>query len=197
MNSTPPRASSEYSRGPARSWRPLLSRRRQDSAGRRGGFAGAPERLRTAILVIALLGSLLLVMAEFTPLFHVHVATSLAPVKSVDTGSHHAYALVPIALLAGALAFAVFRGAGPPALIALGALGILTLLIALIGDLPDARASGLVGSAARGYSLGTASPSTGLYLETLGAFLLVVTSGIGLLLLGTGPGKATGGSGVP
>ena len=51
-------------------------------------------------------------------------------------------------------------------------LGIATLLIALLGDLPDAHATGLIGSSASQYVQGAASPSAGLYLETLGAVLL-------------------------
>ena len=61
-------------------------------------------------------------------------------------------------------------------------LGLVSLLIALLGDLPDAQATGLVGSLATGLKIASASPSTGLYLETLGAVLLLITAAAGLLL---------------
>ena len=100
--------------------------------------------------------------------------------KSVSTGSHDAYALIPIALLAAALAIGVFIAASRPALLAIGILGVISLVIALAGDLPDAKASGLT----HNYVLASSSPSTGLYLETLGAIILLLTCGLGFLLLG-------------
>jgi hypothetical protein len=69
----------------------------------------------------------------------------------------------------------------------MGVLGVVALLIALLGDLPDAQASGLVGSAATRFTTASSTPSAGLYLETLGAVVLVISAGAGLLLL---PGPA-------
>ena len=66
-------------------------------------------------------------------------------------------------------------------------LGIATLLIALLGDLPDAHATGLIGSSASQYVQGAASPSAGLYLETLGAVLLLVSGGVGFLMVAPAP----------
>jgi hypothetical protein len=77
-------------------------------------------------------------------------------------------------------ALAAMLVAGP--LAGLVALGVATLLIALIGDLPDAHSSGLVGSSASGYVQATSTPSAGLYMETLGAIILIVAGGIGLLM---------------
>ncbi len=93
--------------------------------------------------------------------------------------------MVPIALLAALLTWGATRDGSPPALLAIGLLGVIALLIALIGDLPDAQASGIV---LRGghYEAASASPGLGLYLETLGAVLLLITSGAGLLLGGPG-----------
>jgi len=61
-------------------------------------------------------------------------------------------------------------------------LGIVTLLIALLGDLPDAHATGLIGSGTAQYVEGTSTSSAGLYMETLGAILLLISGGVGLLL---------------
>ena len=62
--------------------------------------------------------------------------------------------------------------------------GIVAIVIALVADLPDAHATGLLRGAG-GYSIAKDIPKAGLYLETLGAALLVVTSGAGLLIAGS------------
>ena len=142
------------------------------------------------MLGATLLGALLLVVAEFTTLFTVHVVGVNAPVKSVGTGSHDSYALIPIAALALLLAWAAVSSGNRWALVALVAVGIAALLIALIGDLPDAQASGTIGSIQAGFKNATDKPSAGLYLETLGAILFMIAGGCGLLL--GAPGTARG-----
>jgi hypothetical protein len=173
--SAPPEANTEYSRGSEAS-QPVSGLSREHRA-----------RGRKAVLAVALtaaLGALLILVSQFTALYHVHVATSSAPIKTVGTGANHAWAPIPIALLAGGLAFAVYRKASRTALVALVVLGIVTLLIALLGDLADAHATGIVGSGASQYAEGSSTPSAGLYMETLGAILLLISGGIGLILLG-------------
>jgi hypothetical protein len=136
------------------------------------------------VLGSGLLGAALLVVAEFTTLFTISTATSNGPLRSIQTGSHDAYALIPIAVVAAVLAYgASFRGSRP-ALLGLGALGVVTLGIALIGDLPDAESTGVIGRSVSQLSNAAASPSTGLYLETLGAVVLLIAAGCGLLLGG-------------
>ena len=101
--SATPGAKNEYSRGSGAS-----------DGGSGGDFDRfePPGRRRTAvgdsgvggvILAGALLAALLLLVAEFTTLFQVHVSTSSTPVKTVTGGSNHSYAMIPIALLAAAL----------------------------------------------------------------------------------------------
>ena len=72
-------------------------------------------------MLAASLGALLILVAQFTALYHVHSATSSAPIKTVGTGANHAWAPIPLALLAGVLAFAVYRHGSRAALVALGA----------------------------------------------------------------------------
>ena len=84
--------------------------------------------------------------------------------------------------MAAALAYAVYRHGHRAALLGLVVLGIATLVIALVGDLPDAHSSGLIGSSVRGYVQATSTPSIGLYMETLGAVVLLVVGGVGLLM---------------
>lgn len=191
--SATPGAKDEYSRGSGLS-----------SGGSGGGFGRSepPAKPRTALsdgrgggLILAgvLLGALLLVVAEFTTLFHVHVATSSTPIKTVTGGSNHSYAMIPIALLAAALGVAAARTGSRTALAGIGVLGIVALLIALVGDLPNAQATGLAGSARTGYQNASSTPSAGLYMETLGAIVLIGTCGLGLITLrAPKPGGATG-----
>ena len=143
-----------------------------------GGAFGA------VILAGCLFGAVLLLVAEFTTLFEVRTSTSAAAIKSVGTGAHHSYALVPIALLVAFLAWGVWQARSRPALLAIGLLGVITLLIALLGDLPDAQASGLIGSSATHYAIASSSPSAGMYMETAGAVVLIITCVSGFLLIG-------------
>jgi hypothetical protein len=190
MNVTPPEAGTEYSTGSGAS-EPVLGRRLQGDRRRRGrSFEQAPSSLRAGILAGSLLGALLLVVAEFTTLFTVHVETSSQPIETVATGSHHSYALLLIAIVVAVLAIAVWRDTSRPALLAIGLLGVVALLIALLGDLPDAHASGLAGSSTTHYVDASSTPSAGLYLETLGAVVLVITCGVGFIALGSAGRRA-------
>jgi hypothetical protein len=136
------------------------------------------------VLAGGFLGALLLLVAEFTVLFEVHVASTPLPLQSVTAGSHHTYALLPIALVASALSFGVWRAGSRPALLAIGVMGVIALLITLLGDLPDAHAKGLVGSATTHFAEASSTPKAGFYMETLGAVVLVITSVSGFILLG-------------
>jgi len=180
--SAPPEAHGEYSRGSEASRRLSVPRRRRAStpleARRTGRAAGTG-----AVALVALVGAVLVLIAQFTALYHVHAATSSVPIKTVGTGANHGWALVPIALACLVLAVAVYRNGNRAAMLGLAVLGIATLLIALLADLPDAHATGLIGSSASQYVQGAASPSAGLYLETLGAVLLLVSGGVGFLML--------------
>ncbi|MGN6869238.1 MAG: hypothetical protein ACTHMY_12630 [Solirubrobacteraceae bacterium] len=177
----PPEANSEYSRGSGASRRLVLPRwESSETPASPGSEAGRTARL--ALALGALLGALFVIVAQFTALYHLHSATSSAAIKTVGTGGNHAWAPIPLALAAVVLAYAVYRTGSRAALAGLVALGVATLLIALIGDLPDARSTGLVGSSASGYVQATARPSAGLYMETLGAVILIVAGGVGLLM---------------
>ena len=201
MNATPPEAKTEYSRGTQRSGSGFDGSPDRESTGetrssKRTGGRGSdpsprpPAIIRGAILVGGLLGGLLLLVAEFTTLFEIRTSAGATPIKSVGTGSHHTYALVPIAVLAVVLTIAVYTAVSRPALLSIGILAVITLLIALLGDLPDAHASGLVGGGAQHYVAASSTPSAGLYMETLGGVVLLITSVCGFLLLGSPPGTA-------
>ncbi len=201
MNATPPEAKTEYSRAspafgrasapsstpvpesdPGATTSPAHGRRQPD-----GSTSSVPGLIRGAILFGGLLGALLLVVAEFTTLFTIRTSAGAPPIPTVGTGSHHTYALVPIAALVIVLSIAVYTAVSRPALLAIGVLSVIALLIALLGDLPDAQATGLIGGGAQHYVAASASPSAGLYMETLGGVVLLITSVCGFLLLGPPP----------
>jgi hypothetical protein len=138
---------------------------------------------------LSLLAAALLFISEFTTLYTVALSASGAPISSISTGSHDSYALIPIALVVAILTLGAWVLGSRLSLLAVGALGVVTLVIALAGDLPDAHATGAVNFAGR-FQSATASPSTGLYLETLGAVLLIIVAGCGLLLAGPAPIRA-------
>jgi len=171
MNATPPEAKPEYSRGPEAP----------------EGLARIGSAVPAAVFAGGLLGALLLVVAEFTTLFEVHAASSTVAVKTVSTGSHHTYALIPVAILAVLLAYGTWRHGSRSALVAMGVLGLLVLVLALAADLPDAQASGLLAAGSGHYTAASSTPQAGLYMETLGAGVLIVTAGLGLLLGGPLP----------
>ena len=177
MNATPPEANTEYSRAAVVSGG--VSRAREDAPD--GPSAGGSRVFSAGILAGGLVGALLLIAAEFTTLFKVHLAASTTIVKTVSTGSHHSYAMAVIAVCAAALAIGAWRTASRPALLAIGILGVAALVIALVVDLPDATASGLVLSSSH-LANASSTPSTGFYLETLGAVVLMFTCMWGLLL---------------
>jgi hypothetical protein len=170
MNVSEPEADIEYSRGPAA------------SEGRDRPFARGLRGTRSAVLGGALLAAGLLLVAEFLALFEVRTSARNGVVTTVQSGSHHSYALVPVALLAAALALAWRRSAVRLAAVAMAILGVAALVIALGRDLPDAQSNGI--ERVQGtYVTAAASPRAGLYLETAGAVLLLISSAAGLLLV--------------
>ncbi len=166
MTATPPEAKSEYSRA------------RQAFRGPAEGTDPSWRSPETLVLAAGLIGAVLLLVAEFSTLYVLHLTTSTSPVQSVSTGSHNSYALVPLALLGAVLAVAVSRQRSRAAAAAMAVLGVVALLIALVGDLPDTRARGI----AHAVVLASTSAGSGLYLETLGAVVLLLTGGLALLL---------------
>lgn len=172
MNASEPEAGVEYSRGPGAG---------RGRFGALTGGSGTPAWVATAL---GLLGAALLIVAEFTPLAHLaSSARGSTALPSLQTGSHNAYALIPLALLAAAFSVAARSGRGRLAMLAVGVLGLVALGIALIGDLPDAQATGLIRHPGVGYVSAAASPAAGFYLETLGGVLLLIAGAAGVLLL--------------
>ena len=149
---------------------------------------GADHSLRTALAIGAVLGAVVLVVAEFSTLYDVVIGSLETPRRSVGVGENHAYALLVVALVSVPMALGAARGARPPAF-ALVALGAVALFIALAVDLPETRQSGRLAESVA-FEDAQAQVATGFYLETLGAVVLLFAGGA-LLLLGRGaqPGR--------
>ena len=186
----------EYSRKDGGSGR-VLGRRRgapapsPEGAGAPPGGGGArtaisrrlryPRGLAPAVLLVAAVGATLLLAAEFVNLYGVHIVGRAAPIDVVSGGANNSYAMVPIALLAVVLGLGALGNGGRWDLGALAGVGLVALWIGLLGDLPAAQQSDHLIRFGGRYVLGSSSPSLGMYLETLGAVLLVVAAGFGLL----------------
>jgi hypothetical protein len=172
MIASRPEAEAKYSR------RRVTLRRR---AGRLNGHSERErERAQRAVQAIVLIGAAALVVAEFTPLYRVQTDVGRHIVRSVSAGSHHSYALLPVAMLAALLAGVLGRsGRTVPA--ALMLLGLTTLGIALLGDLPDLHRTGALGTPASGLRDAYTVAGQALYLEVLGAIALLVAGAAGVI----------------
>jgi hypothetical protein len=138
----------------------------------------SPGRLAAvAVAALALGAAILLVAGELATLFDVRAISVV--VKTVKTGPHHAYAQALIAAAAMVMALVHLRTGRRAPLLALAALGAISLLIGIVHDLPDTHAAGVVGDR---FEDAKASPRAGLWLELGGGVLLFLAAGAGLLL---------------
>lgn len=141
------------------------------------------RRLAAALALVAVV---LLVVAEFSTVFEVTVG-SLGVVKRSSTGgAHHGYALLVIGLAAVGMVLWALGSGGRPAALALVALGVAALVVALVIDLPDTRASGQLPESLA-YENARARAGAGLGLEIAGGVLLLVAGAV-LALAGRRPG---------
>lgn len=139
----------------------------------------AVERLlRIGPFALALIGCVLLIVAEFTTLTAIKIIT--VERGSITGGEHHLYALLVIGLGAAFMAWGATVGRSQPAAWALLALAVAALAIVLIADLPRVNEEGLIG---RTYEAARAEPRIGFYLESLGAVVLLLAA-VARLVLG-------------
>jgi hypothetical protein len=148
--------------------------------------------------VLALVAGLLLIVAEFSTVASVAVEDEscqvlydtrpeLADRCSLSGFERHGGALLLLGLVAiGAGFFARRPGATASAGAVLLAIGVVTLGLALIGDLPVTNETGAIGLDFDG---ATASSGLGFYLALIGGALSLVAGVLGLL---SGRGGATG-----
>jgi hypothetical protein len=156
----------------------------------RGGAAPPESRALLAVLLSAgLAGAVVLAVSQFLNLYGTHIRSRHLLVATATAGSEHAYALLPVAIVAALLAYGVWRVGSRPALLGLGLLGLAALLITLLRDLPSAHRQGLW-SLGGHYVLAINRPEIGLYAETAGALLLLLTFVCGFVLLGSPQAQA-------
>ncbi len=144
----------------------------------------AAERgLARSLFAGGVAGAVLLAVSQFLKLYGTHIQARHVVVDTATVGANHGYALLPVALLAALLAYGVWRVLSRPALLAIGLLGLASLLITLLHDLPGAHAQGLKTFQGH-YVLAVNRPELGLYVETAGALVLLLTCVLGFMLLG-------------
>jgi hypothetical protein len=172
MIASRPEAEAKYSRG-----RTALSR----ALSRRNGRFERNWRVSPrAVQAVALIGAVALAVAEFLPLYRIQTDVGHHVVRSVSAGSHHSYALLPLAVLAALLAGALSRSGWPvPAALAL--IGLAAVGIALFGDLPDVHRAGVLGTPATSLRDAHTVAGAALYLETLGAIAVLAAGAAGLI----------------
>lgn len=139
-----------------------------------------PDVLRRhGLLALALLGCVLLIVAEFSDLYSVRVIT--ATVAHGSVGGHHAYALLVVALAAAVMALGATIGASRPAAMALVVLAAAALFVVLAIDLPAVGETGRYGM---NFEQARARAEGGFKLETAGAIVLLVAA---VAILAFGP----------
>jgi hypothetical protein len=162
----------------------------QDSRGPRvprPGISGL-DALGLLLAAAAFVGAVLLVISDFTTLFRVHTEAGVTvPSGTVKGHDNHSYSMLIIGLASLPLAYAATRYGSRPAMTGLAGLGLIAVVIAIGFDLSDATGTNTL---ARTFENATGSPAAGFYLETLGAALLIVSGGGGLVL--TGPERGPG-----
>jgi hypothetical protein len=141
-----------------------------------------PGRLTSLLLVPLILGAVLLIVAEFLPLYEIRAVTAVPAGGHKSTGAHHGYAQLVIGLALLPMAWGAVRGGSRPAAFAALALALIALFVALAIDLPDLNETGLIG---RTYDQAEARPLVGFFIETLGATLALLGA-IGTLLFRPG-----------
>jgi len=148
---------------------------------------GVPGRVpalitRYWLLVGIVVGALLLIVAEFLPLYEIRTITAVPEGGRTSAGAHHGYALLIVGLALLPMAAGAVLGGSRPAAIALVVLSLIALFVALAIDLPDLNETGLIG---RTYDQAEARPRVGFLIETLGATLALLGS-VGALVLRPG-----------
>ena len=138
-----------------------------------------PSPARIALLVPPLMGTVLLVAAEFSTLYDIRVVTAVPEGGRFGAGAHHGYALGVIGIAIAVMAFGAVLGGSRPAGVAVMVLALAALAIALLVDLPDVHETGLIG---RTYDAAKAEPRAGFYLEIAGGCAALVGSALILLV---------------
>src|SRR4051794_8963366 len=131
------------------------------------------------LLAVGLVGGALLIAADLSTLVQIKVITVVK--EELSGHDQHSWAMALLGIVALPLAYGAARRRARPAMLGLIVLGLVALGIALFGDLPDTRSTGVIGQR---YEEAAAEAGPGFYFETAGGVLLLVAGVGGLLLLG-------------
>jgi hypothetical protein len=149
---------------------------------------GSSDPLGWAVLAVGVLASLLLVIAEFSTIASVDVASGscevindsdpeLADRCSLSGFERHGGAVMILGLVAALMAWGAAIGESRPAAVALIALGAIVVAIALLNDLPETGKTGAIGPRFAGAE---GQKGTGLYLEIVGGVLAIAAGALRL-----------------
>ena len=143
------------------------------STGPRASRAAFPtlSPLVVGLLFAAVVGAVLLIVAEFSTTIQITVGAGRAVVDTAIGHERHGYSLLIIGLLVFPMVFGAAVGRSRPAMAAIAVVGLAALLVALIGDAPDIHKTGVFG---QNFEDAQADPKSGYYLETLGAVLVLI-----------------------
>jgi hypothetical protein len=138
----------------------------------------AAEPAALAVLALAVLGGVLLCLAELSAVVQIRVGDV---VRATESGhAQHGWALLVLGVAALPLAWAAATGRVRPALGALVTIGLVALVFWAVRDLPDTRQTGTFGVR---YEDASAGPGPGFWIELAGALALLTAGSIGLLAL--------------
>jgi len=151
--------------------------------------ARSANPLALIVLVLGVAGGIVLGVAELSTIVTVDVLTTgtceeiadpeVRDACSVSGIEQHNGALILLGLVAVLMALGAGRRSSRPAAVALIAIALIVVGIVVARDLPAAGETGLVGLR---YEEAKAGPSTGLYLECVGAALCAAAGALRLAL---------------
>jgi hypothetical protein len=149
---------------------------------RRAGRAWRPGWAAGALTVLLALSALLLAYSQSLDLFKIVSPEGVvlnAPRAVRDGIDQHGWALVILAIAAGAGGVLAWASGQPLPAWGAALVALIALVITLAFDLPDATSSGLTGSSKE---LGEAEPAAGLWVQ-LAASLALLATGTALALV--------------
>lgn len=140
------------------------------------GIAGSPKAVRWVLAVVGMVGAAFLIVSEFLPITHVRAITVILPHSERTGFDQNSGAMLLLGLVALPLLYGAARAGSRPAMVAVGVIGVIALLIAVFGDLPDVTKAGTVFT--ERYEDAVAQKQIAWWLEAAGAVMLVLSAGL-------------------
>ena len=150
------------------------------------GIAGSPKAVRWVLAVVGMVGAAFLIVSEFLPITHVRAITVILPHSERTGFDQNSGAMLLLGLVALPLLYGAARAGSRPAMVAVGVIGVIALLIAVVGDHPDITQAGTVFT--ERYEDARAEAQSAYTFEFVGAILLILSAGL-LFLATLGAGE--------